>query len=58
MKRHRAKFGRVLNAELLYLLPGNQHMLPSWPIDMFTNQEAHLSFVVQVFIGASLHRHD
>lgn len=46
---YKESFRRHQNAELLYPLPGNQNALTPWHIDVFTNQEAHLSFGVQSF---------
>lgn len=39
------------------MIPWNQDALLSWHIDVFTNQEAHLNFPVQIFIVVSLCRY-
>lgn len=40
------------------LSPWHQDVTPSGLIDVFANQEAHLSLVFRVFIGVSLCRYD
>lgn len=49
MKRHKVKFGKVLNAELPALNLWNQDMSPLWHTDIFTNQKTPLSLDVQTF---------
>ena len=48
---HGARSGRPPNVEFPCRLQGNQDRSPSWHIDVFTNQDAPLSFSVQLLLG-------